>query len=237
MTPFILTIQTATPAGSLAITSGERLLAEINLDVPGTPTEWLLPAIDDLLLKAGLTISRLDAIAVVKGPGSFTGLRVGLASAKGLAMAVGCPLLGVSSLHCLATQLPFVAMPVCAVIDARKQEVYACLYQGEGGWLKPLSAERVLTPDSLLDNLTGDILFVGSGASAYRPLITRRMAERAHFAPALFNHPRAGAAAILALAEWRAGSRMAPAQLLPEYLRLSEAELNLRERQKAGNSC
>jgi len=82
--PILLTIQTASPAGSLALSDGERLLAEINLDVRKTPTEWLLPSVEDLLAKADLGKSDLDAICVVRGPGSFTGLRVGLATAKGL---------------------------------------------------------------------------------------------------------------------------------------------------------
>ena len=98
MSPILLTIQTASPAGSLAITDGERLLAEINLDVRKTPTEWLLQSIEDLLAKASLGKEDLDAIGVVLGPGSFTGLRVGLATAKGLSLAADCPLLGVSSL-------------------------------------------------------------------------------------------------------------------------------------------
>ncbi len=237
MEPIILTIQTAVPAGSLALTSGEKLLAEINLDIPGTPTEWLLPAIEDLLRKTGLAMGRVDAVAVVKGPGSFTGLRVGLATAKGLAMAAGCPMLGVSSLRSLAMQTPFAGMPVCALIDARKKEVYTACYTWEAGRPKAVSQERVVAPEKLLDELAGEVLFVGGGATVYKTLIVRRMANRAHFVPAVMNHPRAGTAALLALAEWESGNRLAPQELLPEYLRPSEAELNWQERQKSGNSC
>lgn len=236
MTPIILSIQTAVPAGSLAVTAGSRLLAEINLDVPATPTEWLLPTIEDLLKRTGLDTGRLDAVAIVKGPGSFTGLRVGLATAKGLALAAGCPLLGVSSLRCLAMQVPFASLPVCAVIDARKKEVYTALYRWESGRPLPLSDERVLAPEALLAELPDETLFVGGGAAVYQTLIVRRMAGRAHFAPALLNHPRAGTAAILALAEWESGRRLSPEELVPTYLRPSEAELNWQEKQKSGNS-
>ena len=133
MPPIILTIQTVSPAGSLAITDGARLLTEINLDIRKTPTEWLLQSIEDLLARADLEKEDLHAIGVVLGPGSFTGLRVGLATAKGLSLAAGCPLLGISSLQCLAMQLPFTSLPVCVMLDARKQEVYAALFDWQGG--------------------------------------------------------------------------------------------------------
>lgn len=237
MEPILLTLQTAVPAGSLAVTAGRRLLAEINLDGAGTPTEWLLPTIEDLLRKAGLDMARVDAVAAVRGPGSFTGLRVGLATAKGLAMAAGCPLLGVSSLKCLAMQVPYAALPVCAMIDARKKEVYAAVYRWEAGQPRQMGDERVIAPEALIEELSGEVLFVGGGASVYRTLIVRRMADRAHFAPALLNYPRAGAAAALALGEWESGNHLTPEELVPVYLRLSEAEMNWRERQNAGNSC
>ena len=163
MPPILLTIQTASPAGSLAISDGEQLLAEINLDLRKTPTEWLLPSIEDLLAKAGIEKSDLDAIGVVRGPGAFTGLRVGLATAKGLALATGCPLLGVSSLQCLAMQLPFPRLLVCVMLDARKQEVYAALYRWEAGCPHPLTEERVINPEKLLSEVTGEALFVGNG--------------------------------------------------------------------------
>lgn len=236
MTPLILTIQTASPAGSLALTSGRQLLAELNLDVRQTPTEWLLPSIETVLGRADRRKQDLDAIAVVCGPGSFTGLRVGLATAKGLALAIGCPLLGVSSLQCLAMQLPFAAHPVCVMLDARKQEVYTARYAWQKGFPERLSAETVMRPERLLDDLPEETLFVGSGAAVYRSLIVRRMAGRAHFAPEFLNLPRASAAAALALNAWESGQHFSADELMPNYLRPSEAELNLRNEKKSGNS-
>lgn len=228
MTPILLTIQTASAAGGLAISDGESLLAEINLDVRKTPTEWLLQAIEDLLAKAAIARGDLDAIGVVRGPGSFTGLRVGLATAKGLALAAGCPLLGVSALQCLAMQLPFTSLPVCALLDARKQEVYAALFNWEAGYPHPLGEERVIKPEKLLAEITGETLFIGTGALVYRSLIVRQLAGRAHFVPAFLNLPRAAAAAALAWHEWQAGRTCSADELLPVYLRPSEAELNWR---------
>lgn len=228
MPPILLTIQTASPAGSLAITDGERLLAEINLDVRRTPTEWLLQSIEDLLAKANLAKGDLEAIGVVRGPGSFTGLRVGLATAKGLSLAAGCPLLGISSLQCLAMQLPFTSLPVCVMLDARKQEVYTALYNWQTGYPHPVAEEQVIKPEMLLAGITGEILFVGNGALVYRSLIVRQLAGRAHFAPAFLNLPRAGAAAALASHEWQTGRIFSADELMPSYLRPSEAELNWR---------
>lgn len=228
MPPILLTIQTAAPAGGLAIADGERLLAEINLDVRQTPTEWLLQSVEDLLFKTGIDRKALDGIGVVRGPGSFTGLRVGLATAKGLAMATGCPLVGLSSLQCLAMQLPFTALPVCAMLDARKQEVYAAFYRWESGFPHPVVAECVVKPETLLADIAGEALFVGTGARVYRSLIVRQLAGRAHFAPDFLNLPGAGAAAALALHEWRCGRTFTAEQLMPVYLRPSEAELNWR---------
>ncbi len=226
MPPILLTIQTAVPAGSLALSDGERLLAEINLDIRKNPTEWLLDAVDDLLAKSELQRSDLDAIGIVRGPGSFTGLRVGLATAKGLALATGCPLLGVSSLQTLAMQIPFSRLPVCAMLDARKKEVYAALYSWESGRMQAVSDERVLRPDALLEGIAEDTLFVGSGASLYRTLIVRQLGGRAHFPPSMLNLPRAGAAACLAVLEWEAGRLFSPEELTPTYLRASDAEIN-----------
>lgn len=228
MPPIILTIQTASPAGSVSVSNGDLLLAELNLEVRKTASDWLLPSIEDLLDKAGLKRDDLDVVAVVQGPGSFTGLRVGLATAKGLAMASGCPLVGVSSLQTLAMQAPFATLPVCVMMDARKQEVYSATYQWKNGFPQPVSEERVLKPDIILSELKEETLFIGNGATAYRSLIVRHMAERAHFVPGYLALPRAGAAAALALREWESGNTFSAEELMPVYLRPSEAELNYR---------
>ena len=219
------------------MTSGERLLAELNLDVRKTPTEWLLQSIEELLDKTDIKKADLDAIAVVQGPGAFTGLRVGLATAKGLSLATGCPLLGISSLQCLAMQLPFVGLPVCVMLDARKQEVYTASYRWESGYPHPVSEERVVGPEHLLEEDMSETVFVGNGAQIYRTLIIRKMGDRAHFAPSFMNLPRAAGAAVLALREWDAGRTFTADDLMPKYIRPSEAELNLLNKKKSGNSC
>lgn len=235
MSPRILTIQTACPAASLALTSGKRLLAELNLDIRETPSGWLLQEIDHLLLHANIKKQELDAIAVVNGPGSFTGLRVGLATAKGLAQSLDRPLIAISTLRCLAMQLPFAGFPVCVMHDARKQEVYTALFRWENGYPIAISEEMVVDPSDVLEQISGEVVFVGSGATLYRTLITRRFGERAHFAPFHLNVPRASSAAYLALLDWENGNVLSVYELMPNYLRPSEAELN-QDKKKQGKS-
>ncbi len=225
MGPRLLLINTATGAGSVALTFGESLVGELLLNLKSTHSDRLLPVIKQLLDDTGTALAGLDAIAVVVGPGAFTGLRVGVATAKGLALAVGKPLIGVSSLQALACQVPCTSLPVCVLLDARKQEVYAGLFQWQEGEPRPVAPERVIPPGRLLDEFNGDVLFLGDGAVAYRTLIEERLGPRAHFAPWVCHVLRAGSAAPLALAAFQAGHGVAPRELLPVYIRASEAEI------------
>jgi tRNA threonylcarbamoyladenosine biosynthesis protein TsaB len=181
---------------------------------------------ETLLASSGLTLDALDGFGVVSGPGAFTGLRVGMATVKGLALAVDRPVVAVSSLECLALQAAFSSMPVCTMLDARKKEVYAALFVDRGGKLSLLDDEVVTDPEVFMERCPSETLFVGNGASVYRTLITRRLGPRAHFLPGFYDLPRAGLAAQLVLRDWHAGKAQSAAQLMPRYLRPSEAELN-----------
>jgi tRNA threonylcarbamoyladenosine biosynthesis protein TsaB len=173
-----------------------------------------------------MAVADLDGFGVTIGPGSFTGLRVGLATVKGLAQASEKPVAGVSTLQTLALQAPHAALPVCALLDARKKEVYAGNFTWQEGLPQPLGPERVLPPDQLLHELPGPILFVGDGAIVYRTLIIRQLGSRAHFLPEAYAPPRAAHAAILALHAFAAGEALPAAQVNPVYIRPSEAEMN-----------
>jgi tRNA threonylcarbamoyladenosine biosynthesis protein TsaB len=221
----LLTIDTSTRAGSVAVSRGAALLGEILVEAESTHSDRLLVSVEQLLGDLALSLADCDAFAVVHGPGSFTGLRVGIATAKGLALGTGKPLLGVSSLATLAMAAPHSRYPVCALLDARKQEVYAGLFSWGGGLPQLLGAEAALSPERLLDGLHDETLFVGSGAVCYRTLIARRLGPRAHFLPWPLHAPRASLAAALALEQLRRGEGAGPECLQPRYLRLSEAEI------------
>ena len=222
----LLTIQTATPAGSVALTTGEQLLGELSLNVRRPHGNWLLGAIEQLLKVAGMVVADLDGFGVTVGPGSFTGLRVGLAIIKGLAMATGKPIAGVSTLQTLAMQAPYAALPLCTLLDARKQEIYAGQFLWQGGWPQPTGVERVLPPELLLAGIAEATLFIGDGATVYRTLITRQLGPRPHFLPAAYAPPRAAHAALLARRAFLAGAALPPAAVNPVYIRPSEAEIN-----------
>lgn len=230
MAEYLLTLDTSTPAGSVALSCGEQLIGEILLQLPSTHSERLLPAVQQLLKEAGLRLSDLEAFGVVLGPGSFTGLRVGVATVKGLALATGKPVVGVSSLHTLALQVPCPAHALSVWIDARKQEVYAGRYVWETGFPALIGKEIVAPPDRLLEQISEETIFIGSGTEAYRSLIVRRLGSRAHFAPWALQHPRASAAALLALAALRNRETIALELLEPRYIRLAEAEIMLSRR-------
>jgi len=230
MAECLLTIDTSTTAGSVALSRGEELVGEILLNLRSTHSDRLLPAVQDLLRDAGLQLEELDAFAVVLGPGSFTGLRVGVATVKGLALATAKPVVGVSSLQTLAVQVPWPAHSLRVWLDARKQEVYSGHYRWEGGLPVALNEERVAPPERLLEEITEETLFIGSGATVYRSLIVRRLGSRAHFAPWPLIQPRASAAAALALAALRNQDTIPLAALEPRYIRPSEAEIMLAKR-------
>jgi tRNA threonylcarbamoyladenosine biosynthesis protein TsaB len=226
LSEILLTIATATRTASVSITSGENLIAELTVNPPGTQSEVVLPGIEQLLSESGLSYDDLDAVSVVTGPGAFTGLRVGVATAKGLSMATGKPLIGVSSLQSLAVQIPVSSYPVCALIDARKGEVYAGCYEWQNGLPTLQGKEEVVDPLDIVQRISGSVLFVGDGCEAYRTLIIRQLGERAHFAAGSAHILRASSAARLALLKLRNGETVSPDLLNPVYIPPSDAEIN-----------
>lgn len=226
MGELLLTVSTATPVASLAISRGETVVAEVSVTPAATQSEILLPTVEGLLERTGFGVCDFDAFAVVHGPGAFTGLRVGISTVKGLATACAKPVVGVSSLQTLALQVPEAPIPVCALLDARKNEVYAGLFRWERGLPRLAGPEKVVDPSALIEELEGDILFVGDGSSLYRTLIVRQLGRRALFAPWSANLLRAGSAALLGLAALRSSETVSPENLRPVYIRASDAELN-----------
>lgn len=225
MSELILILDTSTTAGSVALCCGERLLAEIVIDSLSNHSDKLLQQVELLLTEQQTSLDQIAAFAVIDGPGSFTGLRVGVAAAKGLARACHRPLYGISSLHLLAAGLPFASLPVCALLDARKKEVYAATFSTVSGSLSPLDQPRAIVPQRLLEEMTAPALFVGSGAVLYRDLITEHFGAQAVFAPWPLHTPRASFAAPLALQQLRDGVKGDPESLVPRYIRPSDAEI------------
>jgi tRNA threonylcarbamoyladenosine biosynthesis protein TsaB len=235
----LLAVETSTLTGAVALLEDRRVVAESRLGIGLTHGERLLPAIDEMLRTARCRLDEVDALAVAKGPGSFTGLRIGISTMKGLAFAIRKPLVGIPTLDALAWTLPFAAHPVCPVLDARKGEVYAALYRTQDGMLERLGPYRALAPRALAAELgrerPGPVVFVGDGVAAIEAALDPADREHARFAPAAHRAPSAVTVGELAFEALEHGEPTDPAALVPLYVRQSEAEIARERRQHAGH--
>ena len=218
----VLAVDTSTPHAGVALWRDGHVLAE-RRRVVTTHSEALLPMIDEAFAEAALAPAAVDAIACGAGPGSFTGLRIGLSTCKGLCFALPRPLVMVSSLAALAARAP--DGRVLATIDAFKGEIYAAVYEVRAGVPAPdpaMDGERVLAPAKLLSTLEGVDFVVGSGAQKYRELAARLLDEEAG--------PRPADVARLAALRAARGDYDDLASAAPAYVRPSEAELVKQQR-------
>lgn len=217
----VLAIETSTLAGGVALLDGDRVRGEYLLDVRATHSERLMPAIDRLLRDAGWAAADVQGLAVAVGPGSFTGLRIGLSAVKGLALALGIPIAAVPTLDAMAATLPFAELPVCPVLDARKGEVYCSLYRWDGREMRREWDYLALAPEALEARLAEPVIVLGDGAAAIAT-------PHARPAPPHRRAPSPAAVGVMGLSRLRAGSVVPAADLVPIYLRPSEAELKRR---------
>jgi tRNA threonylcarbamoyladenosine biosynthesis protein TsaB len=224
----VLAIETSTMLGGIAVMEEKAgLLAELRQDVKGTLSERLMGWVHHLLTQCGLGIRNIDALVVSTGPGSFTGLRVGLGTVKGLAFASGLPVVGVPTLEAFAWSLGSCAAPICPMLDARKKEVYTGLFIREGEEIRRLIGETSTKPSDFLKELLkfDRVIFTGEGAALYRKEIERVLDRRAHFAPPHQMSPSPAALAHIGLKLALRGEFVDPQALCPYYIRKSEAEL------------
>jgi tRNA threonylcarbamoyladenosine biosynthesis protein TsaB len=217
----VLALETSTLAGGVALVDGDRLVAEYLLDVSVMHSERLLSAVDRVLSDARWSPPDLEGLAVSIGPGSFTGLRVGVSTAKGLALALSLPIAAVPTLDAMAAALPWAALPVCPVLVARRDEVYASLYRHDGEGLRREWDYVALPPGELAARLREPTLLIGDGAERIDSPHARRV-------PPPQRVPSPACVAVLGRERLRLGDRVDAATLLPLYLRPSQAELRRR---------
>jgi tRNA threonylcarbamoyladenosine biosynthesis protein TsaB len=223
----ILAVDTSTRSCSAAVMDGVLLLAESTVANGRTHSRYLMNIIDTVISMAELEVEQLDGFAVSIGPGSFTGLRIGISAVKGLAYALHKPVVGVSSLEALAWQCNQTPLPVCALIDARKKEVYSCLYRFMNRKMVKEGIERVAPPVDTVRTIHEPCLFVGNGALLYRELISAELGQLAFFADDNSHLIRAATIAALGLSEIEQKSAADVELLVPQYIRKSDAELKI----------
>uniref|UniRef100_A0A7C1F839 tRNA (Adenosine(37)-N6)-threonylcarbamoyltransferase complex dimerization subunit type 1 TsaB n=1 Tax=Ammonifex degensii TaxID=42838 RepID=A0A7C1F839_9THEO len=218
---FLLGIETATPLLSVAVVGPEGLRAERAASGERLHSVRLFPFLQELFSDAGICPRDLRGIAVSQGPGSFTGLRLGVITAKTIAQVLELPVVGVPTLLVLAAQLPNIGAPVCPVLTSRRGEVYAAVYAPGAFEPPPIVAPFAAAPEEVARKLAGfsQILLAGEGAWASQQIFTEVLGEKALFAPKLFNYPRAAVVAALGYYRMERGEGVSAFALLPEYLR------------------
>lgn len=222
----VLGIETSTYSESLAVVEDDIVLAEFSLNNGSWHSEKLLPMIEWLLKEAGIDKKKLDGIAISMGPGSFTPLRIGISTAKGIAFSLGIPVVGISSLEVLAWNLLFTPLKICSIIDAKKGEVFAAFFKSNDGNLRRESEDILCSPQHIYGMINERTVFIGSGALLYKDYLKDSLGERAMFCSLNFNLPRVSNCALLGAKMLKNGYRDNVSILAPQYLKRAEAEIS-----------
>ena len=226
----ILAFDSSGLVASVAVLTEDQMIAEYTVNYKKTHSQTLLPMLDEVAKMTELDLAEIDAIAVAAGPGSFTGLRIGSATAKGLGLALGKPLVAVPTLEGLACNLFGCEDVICPMMDARRKQVYTGLYTFRHGKMEILKEQTACPVEEILaeaDDLGQKVVFLGDGVPVYRSIIEEKMQSPFTFVPAHMNRQRAGAVGMRAFDYIREGKTQTAAEHAPVYLRKSQAEREL----------
>lgn len=234
----ILAIDSSGLVASTALYIDGQIRAEYSVNFKKTHSETLLPMIDEIMSMTKTEKSELSAIAIAAGPGSFTGLRIGSATAKGLGLALSIPLIPVPTLEGLAYQAMEANGVICPMMDARRAQVYTAMYQ----FLDGCTCKReacVIPVEELISSLPADaenIVFLGDGVDVYADQLKSQVKQPFQIAPVHHRYQSAAAVALSAARRYEEGKIVSAAEFAPEYLRLSQAERERKERLKNGQN-
>lgn len=229
----LLALDSSGLVASAAVLEDDTLLAEYTVNYKKTHSQTLLPMVDAVVSMLELDLNTIDAIAVAAGPGSFTGLRIGSATAKGLGLALDKPLVEVPTVDALAYNLFDTDKLVCPIMDARRSQVYTGIYCYEDHALTVLEPQRPAAVSDLaaLLNARGrEVIFLGDGVAVYRSVLEELLTVPFSFAPAHVNKQRAAAVGALGMLYYKQGNYVTADAHQPQYLRKTQAE---REREEA----
>ena len=232
----VLAIDTTSNVATAAVVEDNLLLGERILNFKKTHSQKIMPMISELLGELELKASDIDVFAVANGPGSFTGLRIGVATVKALAHSVDKPVVGVSTLAGMAYNLPYCEHIIVPIMDARRNQVYTASYIWDEDGFKELSPDETISIEECVASCGEflDTVFVGDGVPVHRAYIEEQLGDRAHFVPASATLQRASSVAMIAMEKAQRGEVMKYNELVPFYLRKSQAEREYDERM--GNS-
>lgn len=232
----ILAIDSSGMTATVAVLEDDKLLSEYTINYKKTHSQTLVPMLDEIRKMTELDLDSLDAIAVAGGPGSFTGLRIGSATAKGLGLALDKPLISVPTLEGLAMNAWGCDKLVCPIMDARRNQVYTGTYRFEDGNLVTVKEGRAMAMNDLIDELNEmgeEVLFLGDGVPVFKDMVEEGLKVTHAYAPAHMSRQRAGALAALAAVYYIQGKMESAAEHRPDYLRMSQAERVKAEREGA----
>lgn len=231
----ILAIDGSGVAASVAILEDEKLVAEYTINHKLTHSHTLMPMINEICTMVKEDLSTIDAIGVTSGPGSFTGLRISAGTAKGMALGLDIPIVGIPTLDAIAHNIPYTNHVLCPIMDARRNHVYTALYKWENDVLERLTDYLVIPIDDVIEMVKEQdekIIFMGDGIDVYKETINDMLGEKIYFAPPSLRLQRASTIALLAMEEAKRGRTVSHMEFAPTYLRPSQAEREYKERQK-----
>ena len=231
----ILAFDSSGLVASVAILEDEQLIAEYTLNYKKTHSQTLLPMLDEIVKMTELDLNEIDAIAVAAGPGSFTGLRIGSATVKGLGLALNKPIVSVPTLEGIAYNLYGTDALICPMMDARRKQVYTGLYEFNGKKFQIIADQTACPVEEILDRCNEfgrKVIFLGDGVPVYQDMIKDKIQVEYDFAPAHMNRQRAGALGMRAFDYIREEKLESAAEHAPVYLRKSQAERELEAKGK-----
>lgn len=232
----ILAIDSSGAVASVAVLNDTTLIGEISLNNQLTHSQSLLPMIDRVMQMTGTEAAELTCLAIAAGPGSFTGLRIGASTVKGLAMVYDKPIVAVPTVDALACNYFGASQLICPLLDARRGQVYGGLYRFTEEGLQVLIPQTCVALPELLQQVNAlgqEVLFLGDGADAYRPRIPELMQVPYRFAPVHLSKQRAGSVGLLAFQYAKENKYTTAVEFVPEYLRKSQAEREREARAEA----
>ena len=231
----ILGLDSSGLVASVAVVEEDNLLAEYTVNYKKTHSQTLLPMLDAIVKMIDLDLDTIDAVAVAGGPGSFTGLRIGSATAKGLGLALQKPLIQIPTVDGLAYNLYGCRDMVCPLMDARRNQTYTGLYEFTAEGMKTLKCQCAVGIDEIvkeINNRSRPVVFLGDGVPVFRPFLEENCKTEYSFAPAHMNKQRAASVAALACLYYQEGKTETAAEHSPDYLRLSQAERERQEKER-----